>query len=29
VQIADRCGVDLDDPVPRKIAKNAIKHPPA
>lgn len=29
VQIADRCGVDLDDAVPRKIAKNAIKHPPA
>ena len=29
VQIADRCGVDLDDAVPRNIAKNAIKHPPA
>ena len=28
VQIADRCGVNLDDAVPRKIAKNAVKHPP-
>lgn len=28
VQIADRCGVDLDNAVPRKIEKNAIKHPP-
>ena len=28
VQIADRCGVDLDAAVPRKVTKNAIKHPP-